>query len=75
MNCGVCTAAIYFLSVFSSGIYVGRLPIYTTLQGYAAVPWIIEHTFTKSSAKVITGGLVLGFLAFFYYQAHAWGLL
>lgn len=75
VNCGVCTAAIYFLSVFSSGIYVGRLPIYTTLQGYAAVPWIIEHTFTKSSAKVITGGLVLGFLAFFYYQAHAWGLL
>lgn len=76
VNCSVCTAALYFLSVFSSGIYIGRLPIYTTLQGYAAVPWLIDHMFTKQSAKIITGGLMAGFLAFFYYQMHfAWDLL
>lgn len=76
VNCSVCTAALYFLAVFSSGIYVGRLPIYTTLQGYAVVPWLIEHTFTKRSIKIVTGGLLLGFLAFFYYQMHfAWKVL
>lgn len=76
VNCSVCTAALYLLSVFSSGIYIGRLPIYTTLQGYAAVPWLIDHTFTKRSAKIVTGGLICGYLAFFYYQMHfVWGML
>lgn len=76
VNCSVCTAALYLLSVFSSGIYIGRLPIYTTLQGYVAVPWLIEHMFTKESAKIVTGGLICGYLAFFYYQMHvAWNIL
>ena len=74
VNCSICTAAIYFLSVFSSGIYIGRLPIYTTLQGYAVVPWLINHTFTKQSAKIILGGLTVGYLIFFYYQMHVWGI-
>ena len=76
VNCGICTAALYLLSVFSSGIYIGRLPIYTTLQGYVAVPWLIDHMFTKQSAKIVTGGLICGYLAFFYYQMHvAWNIL
>lgn len=76
VNCSVCTAALYFLSVFSSGIYIGRLPIYTTLQGYAAMPWLIDHMFTKRSAKIVTGGLICGYLAFFYYQVFiAWNAL
>lgn len=76
VNCSVCTAALYFLSVFSSGIYIGRLPIYTTLQGYAVVPWLVDHVFTRQSSKIVTGGLMAGFLAFFYYQMHfAWNLL
>ena len=76
VNCGVCTAMIYLMSAFSSGIYIGRLPIYTTLQGYVAVPWIIDHMFTKESAQLVKVGLIGGFLAFFYYQMHmAWGIL
>lgn len=76
IGCAICTAFLYFLSAFSSGIYMGRLPIFTTLQGYAAVPWIIERTFNAKSARIIKMGLVVGFLAFFYYQMHiAWGIL
>ena len=76
VNCSICTAALYFLSVFSSGIYVGRLPIYTTFQGYAVVPWLINHIFTKRSAAVVTTVLMAAYLAFFYYQMHfTWGAL
>ena len=40
------------------------------------MPWLINHMFTKQSAKIIAGGLVLGFVAFFYYQMHiAWNAL
>lgn len=31
VNCGICTSLIYLLSAFSSGIYIGRIPIFTTL--------------------------------------------
>ena len=76
VNCSICTALIYLLSVFSSGIYIGRLPIYTTLQGYVAVPWLIDHMFTKESARLVRIALIGGFLAFFYYQMHmTWGIL
>lgn len=76
VNCSICTALIYLLSAFSSGIYVGRLPIYTTLQGYAVVPWLIDHVFTEDSARIIKVGLIGGFLVFFYYQMHiTWGIL
>ena len=76
VNCSICTSMIYLLSAFSSGIYIGRLPIYTTLQGYVAVPWLIDHMFTKASARLVKIALVVGYLAFFYYQMHvAWGVL
>lgn len=76
VNCSICTALMYLLSVFSSGIYIGRLPIYTTLQGYVAVPWLIDHMFIKESARLVKMVLICGFLAFFYYQMHlTWGII
>lgn len=76
VNCSICTAVIYLLSAFSSGIYIGRLPIYTTLQGYVAVPWLIDNMFTKESARLVKIALMGVYLAFFYYQMHmAWGII
>lgn len=76
VNCSICTAMLYLLSAFSSGIYVGRLPIYTTLQAYVAVPWLIDHMFNKESGNIVKLGLIGGFLAFFYYQMHiTWGII
>ena len=67
-NCAIVTMALYLVSMVTSGIYIGRLPIYTTLQGYIAVPWLIDHIFERRSAKVVAGMMVLLFCAFFYYQ-------
>lgn len=76
VNCAACTSFLYLLAAFSSGIYIGRLPIYTTLQGYVAVPWLIDHMFTEDSARLVKMGLIGGFLMFFYYQMHvAWAIL
>ncbi|MEE0799892.1 MAG: EpsG family protein [Gemmiger sp.] len=75
-NCAVVTSAFYILSGATSGIYIGRLPIYTTLPGYVVCPWLIDRMFTKDSARLVRFGLVAGYLAFFYYQMHmAWNLI
>lgn len=76
VNCSIITAAIYALSAVSSGIYIGRLPIYTSLMSYIAMPWLIENIFTKDSAKIVNLFLICGYLAFFYFQMHfTWALL
>lgn len=76
VNCSICTAAIYLLSAFSSGIYIGRIPILTTLQGYIIVPWLIDHMFTRASAYLVRIIFIGSYLIFFCYQMHiAWQLI
>ena len=76
VNCSCITMALYLLASVSSGIYIGRLPIYTTLVGYIAVPWLIDHMFTIRSAQLIKFAMIGAYLIFFYYQMHViWRLL
>ncbi len=76
VNCALCTTLVYALSAVTSGVYIGRIPIYTTLPGYIGAAWIIDHIFTSNSAKFAKGTLVVIYLAFFYYQMHViWGVL
>lgn len=76
VNCSIVTMALYLLSAVTSGIYIGRLPIYTTLQGYIAVPWLIDNMFEEKSARTINILMMGAYLMFFYYQMHmAWGML
>lgn len=76
VNCSVITTALYAISAVTSGIYFGRLPIYTSLTGYILLPWLINRMFEKKSA-VLVKFLMYGFyFLFFYYQMHfAWGVL
>lgn len=70
VNCSIVTMALYAVAAVSSGIYIGRLPMYTTLQGYIALPWLIDHMFTRESAKLVRISMIVLFVAFFYYQMH-----
>lgn len=74
VNASMITTAIYLVSMVTSGIYIGRLPIYTTLHGYIALPWLIDAIFEKSSARLIKLLMIVCFLGFFYIQVFAtWG--
>ena len=76
VNCAIITMMLYVLATVSSGVYVGRLPIYTTLAGYLCVPWILDHVFEKQSSQVIKIAMILFFVVFFYFQMHyAWSLV
>lgn len=76
VNCSIVTMAIYLVASVSSGIYIGRLPIYTTLQGYIALPWLIDHIFEKRSAQLVKAVMIALYSAFFVYQMNnIWGLL
>ena len=67
---------VNFTCHVTSGIYIGRLPIYTTLQGYIALPWMIDKVFERRSAALVRVLMYGAYLGFFYFQMHfAWGTL
>lgn len=74
-NMALITAFTYLLSAFTSGIFLGRIPIYFSLYNYILLPWIIEHSFTKNSVRLIYIALIGFYMVFYYYQMHiTWGL-
>lgn len=67
-NMSIISAGLYMISMFTSGIYMGRLPIYASLYGYILLPWEIEHLFTRRTRKFIYAVLVLCYGVFYYLQ-------
>lgn len=73
INASVFTEALYICSVFTSGILIGRMPIYTELYNMVLIPWLIVHPYKKSS-RMLTIALYGMYLLWFIYQMHiTWG--
>lgn len=74
VNMSICAAAVYFLSNVTSGVYVGRLPVYMSLYSYISLPWLFENMFTLESKKIMYLLAIAAYVVFFYYQMFvAWG--
>ena len=75
-NMSIVSAGLYVVSMFTSGIFIGRLPIYCSLYSYILLPWEIENIFDGKVKLYVYLGLVSGYLIFYYYQMHMiWGLI
>ena len=76
INASMITVAMYLVSSVTSGIYIGRIPIYTTLHGYMVLPWLIDEIFEKASVRLIKVLMIVFYVAFYYYQMEIiWQLL
>ncbi len=77
VGCAICTSLIYVISIFTSGIIIGRVPIYVSLYGACILlPWELEHIFSANSALIVKGMAIAFYCAFFYYQMHlTWGII
>ena len=74
-NFSLITAGLYLVSMVTSGIFLGRIPIYTSLYSYILLPWEIESLFTRESRVLMYVAMIAGYLGFYYYQMHiTWGL-
>ena len=69
-NMSLIGAGIYLLSMVTSGIFIGRVPIYMMMYSYILLPWEIENFFTQESKRIIYIMMMCGYLGYFYYQMH-----
>ena len=72
INMSFVSSTLYLASVFTSGTFIGRLPIYCELYNLILIPWLINHLYDKDR-KLLTVGLYLSYLLFYLYQIFvAW---
>lgn len=67
-NMSIASTGIYLISMFTSGIFVGRLPIYFSLYSYILLAWEIENMFEKSTKKIVKILAMLFYGAFYLYS-------
>ena len=73
-NLAIVSAGLYLISMVTSGIFIGRLPIYASLYGYILLPWEIDHLFDENTGGFTHGLMIAAYVLFYYYQMHiAWG--
>lgn len=66
VNMSIMTSGLYAVGMVTSGILIGRLPIYTQLYQYMLLPIVIDKCFTRDSRRLLYGLSIVGFLCYFY---------
>lgn len=75
INMSLIASGLYIISkVASSGILLGRLPIYFSMYNLILLPWLLKNIFEKKEKDLIYYTMIVCYFAFFYYQmVIAWG--
>lgn len=76
-NASILATALGIIAMGTSGIFIGRLPIYVSLySSEILLPWEMENLFTKNSVKIVKILAIVFYFAFFFYQMRVtWGAL
>ncbi len=68
VNLSVVSTAVYILGMFTSGIIVGRIPMYFMLTNYILIPWILNNYFSPSLRFLTKSACILLYFLYFYYD-------
>lgn len=72
-NMGIISTALYLVSIVTSGIFIGRLPIYCSLYANGILlPWELKNVFGRQMKMLA----IICYTLFYFFQLRlAWGLL
>lgn len=68
VNMSIISFGIYLISMVTSGIMVGRVPIYMSLYNFILLPYLIKRIFTYDSYRVILGFVIVFYGLYYYVQ-------
>lgn len=74
VNISVIGVMVSLLANFTSGILIGRMPIYFTIFNFALYPWLLDNVFYGKDKRIIRLLCILGYVGYaMYYMTHSWG--
>ena len=66
INMSLATAALDLVGMFTSGILIGRMPIYCELFDLILIPYLLRLGFTKEEQSIVKPVLIIILVLFFY---------
>lgn len=66
VNMSILTAGLYLIGMVSSGILLGRLPIYCSLYNYILLPWELS-VFLENARGISKMATIVGYIAYCVY--------
>lgn len=72
INMSVISACCYLIATFTSGILMGRVPLYFELSSFALIPWMLDNVYDSKDRNIFRILCILFYAVFFYFQV--WGL-
>lgn len=69
-NMSIISMGTYIISAVTSGIFIGRIPIYFSLYNYILLPWLVENVFEEKSKRLVYIIIIACYMFFYYYQMH-----
>lgn len=73
INMSLIAAALYFVGIFTSGILIGRLPIYAEIYDLILIPYLLNVCFSKSERSIIKPVYSLVLILFFFLLFNGMG--
>ena len=68
INLSVVVAGISFIGIFTSGILIGRFPVYFSICNWALLPWMFNNSFKENDGKQVKLACTVGYIAYFLYN-------
>ena len=73
INMSIISTVLWMISIVTSGIYMGRLPVYASIFNYILIPYELIILFKKT---LVRDAMLILYLAYYYYQLHfIWGAI
>lgn len=70
VNMSIITSGLYLISMVTSGILIGRLPLYTSLYNLILLPYLVKNVFNEHDSKIVTVAMVILYIIYYWYQMH-----
>lgn len=68
INMSLITAALYLVGMFTSGLLIGRFPIYSEVYNLILIPFVFKIAFDKEEQQIAKPVYTIILFAFFYLQ-------
>lgn len=65
INMSVISLGLFIISIFTSGIFMGRLPIFFSLFNYILLPWELKHFYNEDLHKSLKIAMVVIYFAYY----------
>ena len=70
INIAVINFIINIIAVFTSGVYVGRLPGFTSIYNMILLPYLVTKVYNEKNSKLLTNSMVILYSAYFLIELY-----